>query len=631
MRPGTSGSSQRGERPPARRPLKIFAFDPMRDRTPGNRVTITVPNEEARPGPEGELVRLQPGPRGRLFEVIDYDGALKHYYEPVDLDDPNLLLQGGLDPSESDPRFHQQMVYAVGMKVIENVERALGRRFRFRRGKPLRLIPHAFQGPNAYYDPVFEGSAHRGAVLFGYFRASTENPGDNLPGQQVFTCLSHDIVCHEITHAVIDRLRPRFLEPTNLDVLAFHEGIADIVAIFQHFTFPDALRDQIRRSKGDVAASGLVELAAQFGWATGSGGALRRALETTKPDPTQLATLFEPHDRGAILVAAVFDAFRTVYERRTSDLRRIAGVEGAMAGPDLHPDLLDRLVSEATRTAQAVLTVCLRAFDYMPPVDPTFGDYLRALVTADYELSPDDDQGIRAAMIAAFRSRGIYPRDVVSLSQDSILWPCVDPTLELKLPDVLVKDILFNVALGLWGEEDGGLPVEKKDIARDLSRNIFTGLHRFAGDHAEKIGLSKSLSERGKAKIAIDSFHPASRVGQDGRTVFELFVNFVQTLGETEGPSDDFGGVPVRAGCTVIASASGKIRYVISKPFDAAGSLKKGAAPGTKSARAQRQLAFVETLDARDPMTPYGVDERSHRDRMRLRASLRALHGRIRR
>src|SRR6185295_4816749 len=130
---------------------------------------------------------------------------------------------------------------------------------------------------NAYYDPHFDEKGRRGAVLFGYFRASTKDPGDNLPGQQVFTCLSHDIVCHEITHAIVDRLRPHFLDPTNLDVLAFHEGIADIVAIFQHFTFPDALRSQIRRSRGDVAAEGLIELAAQFGWATGSGGALRRA------------------------------------------------------------------------------------------------------------------------------------------------------------------------------------------------------------------------------------------------------------------------------------------------------------------------------------------------------------------
>ena len=46
---------------------------------------------------------------------------------PVDLDDPRLLAQDGWAPSEGNPQFHQQMVYAVAMKTIEHFERALGR------------------------------------------------------------------------------------------------------------------------------------------------------------------------------------------------------------------------------------------------------------------------------------------------------------------------------------------------------------------------------------------------------------------------------------------------------------------------------------------------------------------------
>jgi len=48
--------------------------------------------------------------------------------------------------------------------------------------------------------------------------------------------------------------------------------------------------------------------------------------------------------------------------------------------------------------------MAIRAFDYLPPVDITFGDFLRALVTADSELVPEDDRGLRASMIEAFRS-----------------------------------------------------------------------------------------------------------------------------------------------------------------------------------------------------------------------------------
>ena len=45
--------------------------------------------------------------------------------------------------------------------------------------------------------------------------------------------------------------------------------------------------------------------------------------------------------------------------------------------------------------------MCIRALDYCPPVDITFGEYLRALITADADLVPDDDRGYRVAMIGA--------------------------------------------------------------------------------------------------------------------------------------------------------------------------------------------------------------------------------------
>ena len=102
-------------------------------------VTITVPYEPLEAGPSGELV-----------QVMDYDATNGVFYTPVDLDDRSLLAQDGLTPSERDPHFHQQMVYAVISSLLENFERGLGRRFRWRgRGRDrLRVLPHAFQGEN---------------------------------------------------------------------------------------------------------------------------------------------------------------------------------------------------------------------------------------------------------------------------------------------------------------------------------------------------------------------------------------------------------------------------------------------------------------------------------------------------
>jgi hypothetical protein len=203
------------------RPLKAYAFDPSQGRVLGNEMSLKVRYQELDPGPVTRH-RAQ-----NAIAVVDYDGTNKIWYEPVDLNNTKILLCGGLDPSESDPRFHQQMVYAVVTDTIQHFEAALGRRIHWRRQErdknspsgalpgdiyTLNLYPHAMVSANAFYSPKAHG------ILFGYFRADAQNPGRNLPGQTVFTCLSHDVVVHETTHAIIDGIRTYFTEYTNPDV-----------------------------------------------------------------------------------------------------------------------------------------------------------------------------------------------------------------------------------------------------------------------------------------------------------------------------------------------------------------------------------------------------------------------------
>src|SRR5215210_5846476 len=94
--------------PPLFRDLRGYALDPslalQLETAPISEVLFRVPWEPLDPGPVGE------------------------YLEVVDLDDPYLLVQDGLPPSEGTPKFHQQMVYAVAQRTIHAFERALGRR-----------------------------------------------------------------------------------------------------------------------------------------------------------------------------------------------------------------------------------------------------------------------------------------------------------------------------------------------------------------------------------------------------------------------------------------------------------------------------------------------------------------------
>jgi hypothetical protein len=417
---------------PTTRCLRIFAFDPSlaaQSETAGiSEITIAVPWEGS----------LEPGPIGEYIEVVDVDPATGVCYRPIVLDDPRLLAQDGLPPTESNPQFHQQMVYAVAMATIVHFEQALGRvaLWSSHREKDsleqkfvrrLRIYPHALRTRNAYYSP------EKKALLFGYFPAGARDI-ENPPGTTIFTCLSHDIVAHETTHALLDGVHPRFCEPMNEDVLAFHEAFADIVALFQHFAYPGVLRDQIARTRGNLASESLLgQLAQQFGKTSGRGEALRDALgsrdaqgvwQPRKPDPRALAGVHEPHDRGAILVAAVFGAFLTVYRARTADLFRIAtDGTGVLRAGDIHPDLAGRLAEEAARCARSTLQMCIRAIDFCPPVGITFGAYLRGIVTADYDLNRDDLHGYRLAFVESFRQWGIHADGSRGISADALLWP----------------------------------------------------------------------------------------------------------------------------------------------------------------------------------------------------------------
>jgi hypothetical protein len=559
---------------PARRRLKIFAFDPLYRGLAGNRITIDIPNE-----------MITSGPTSDRLKVIDYDGSLNVYYKPVDLNEPPILMRDGLDPSESNPRFHQQMVYAVTMRVLENWERALGRRINFSRSRPLRILPHAFRGQNAFFEPASN------SVLFGYFEADAANPGENLPGQTVFSCLSHDIIAHEVTHAIVYRLKRHFNEPTNEDVLAFHEAVADIVAIFQHFTVPDVLRSEIQRQHGDLSTPGvLLDLAKQFGHGTGHASALRSALGDAKPSPDDYATIREPHERGSLLVSAVFDAFFHGYQNRIRDVVKVAtGGTGVLPVGDLPSDLLQILATEASNVAQIVLSMSMRAFEYLPPLDIRFGDYLRALVTSDRELFPEDRFGIRDALIEAFRVRGIFPETVYSLAEESLVWPeprwrpdQLDahgrpPRIDRDAIGQLMTAYFFNDALEEEGlrQIKGGSgshaappapspsesPTEVPAAARADTTTPYGAVYRFAMAHREALALDPAL------EVEIHGLHPTFRVASNGRVRLDIVIQLVQERPTTKKQRAELGGMRLLMGSTVILNQQGEVRFVIAKPL----------------------------------------------------------------
>jgi hypothetical protein len=607
----------KASRPPYRK-LRGYAFDPIvsldLDTADINEITYQIPWE---PG-------LEPGPEGEYIHVIDRDPASNAVYEPVDLNKPEILATDGLAPTESDPKFHQQMVYAVIMTTIHNFEKALGRvvlwspRQESSQGKKifkyvpkLVVYPHAIRDQNAYYSP------DRKALLFGYYKATPANASLYLPGAIVYSCLSHDIVAHETTHALLDATHSRFMESTHPDVPAFHEGFADLVALLQHFKYPEIVRNQIRKVQANLEIENLLfQLALEFGQSTGQQGALRDASgnETDDgnwirktPNTSDYNELLECHDRGNLLVATIFDAFIAIYKNRSADLLRIAtGGTGVLPTGDIHPDLVNRLAKEAVKTASHVLNMCVRALDYCPPVDLTYGDYLRALITADFELVADDDLHYRIAIINAFRKRGIYPSGVPTLSVDSLRYDELDdkddkiwfkgaihdflrPFKEQLAYETDRKKIFTTTSDFIRGNKEKGIKGFHEYLfgpgglmSRPVIAEQLTGLV-FSPQYTE-LGIGTSKSYRKGPSIEIHSLRLNNRIGPDGSTLNQIVMTLCQRcrvlpVKDKSGnlsfhpvpaskKSDDPDIFTFRGGCTLIFDLNDlSLKHIIRKPI----------------------------------------------------------------
>lgn len=555
--------------PPYRR-IRAYAIDPSlstRLATAGmNEICLKVRWEDLKKGPTGEYLK-----------VVDVDASGKTY-DAADLNEPSLLAQDGWQPSEGNAAFHQQMVYGVAMKTIEHFERALGRPVLWRpRINPenkfddskferhLEIRPHALRQANAFY------SLTDIALLFGYFEASASDPGDHVPGSKVYSCLSHDIVAHETTHAILDGMHRRFNESTNPDVLALHEAFADIVALMQHFTIPEILENEIGRTRGNLKAESILgSLAMQFGRASGKRGALRDAIGTfdeknewhpLKPDPADYQKVMRPHARGAILVAAVFDAFIAIYERRTEDLLRIyTGGTGVLPDGAIHPDLVKRLAGEAAKTAGHIMNMCIRALDYIPPVDITFGEYLRGIITADSDLVGDDKYNYRVAFIEAFRRRGIYPRDLDTLSVDTLRWQGVD----FKEPPAPYKKIIRKLkqyADACFYITDREELFKRTRIQRYQLHEALKKIFAETPEFASLLGLDPNET------FEVHALRRANRVGPDGNPTPQVVVALTQSRTiEFDGASEPH---TFRGGSTIIVDLTKpRVEYAIIKDIN---------------------------------------------------------------
>ncbi|NNE12866.1 MAG: hypothetical protein HKN41_11560 [Ilumatobacter sp.] len=450
--------------------------------------------------------RLEPGPRSHRFHVVDVNITTGAGREPAVLTVSRdgeqdrgwwfldrFASQDGswADDADAARAFMAQNVFAVAARTLALFERVLGRRVRWRNHRSqLFLIPQAFVSANAHYSPS------EGAIYFGYL---PETDVDSA----FHTCLSHDVVTHEVTHAILDGLRPRFLEASLPDQRAFHEAIADIVALLSVLSFEDLLEvffDPEGTGSIPVAtvagldelrAADVLGLAVDMGERTGVDarvGALRRSV-SRRPDGDDAGWMDderfnEAHLRGEILVAVVMDTFVRIWDERLEVFR-----SGRRTVPT------DRVCEEGAKAADHLLAMVIRCLDYLPPVEVEFADVFDAIIVADETVAPDDSRNYRGALTKAFEAWGIERPEGRTIDASE------------HAGDMVYAGINFEQ-----------LAASPEEVARWIWHNA----------HLIDIDL--------RYRLDVERVYATNRVGPDGLMVREVVAGYTQRI---EAPAHD--------------------------------------------------------------------------------------------
>ena len=215
---------------------------------------------------------------------------------------------------------------------------------------------------------------------------------------------------------------------------------------------------------------------------------------------------------------------------------------------------IDLLAAKAAKLAEQFLSILIRAIDYCPSHHCSFGEYLRAMLTADFELVPSDPWAYREALVTAFRRYDITVPDVEDLSEQSLLWR--RPQLPIQVDALRFDRLNLDCCDGLlrWNRDRN----HQRDAAEALGKAICNG------DVGRSLGL---VEPKGRVlPIAILSLRTVRRVAPDAGVNFDLVAEIVQKRKVREGYF--FGG------CTLVIDPQGRVSYAVLKDVDSRRRLK---------------------------------------------------------
>lgn len=337
------------------------------------------------------------GPTGPHAVVVDYNVDLDTRFAPAKLL-KSRVFEGIAKLSNArildDFTFHQVNVWAIVERTLSMIEDkyVLARAVPWasERGR-LILLPHAGYQENAFYD---RGT---GALHFFYF----EGPD----GSPVYTCLSHDVIAHELGHAVLDGLKPYYNEVCSPETAGFHEYFGDAVAMMTSLGNREIARIVTKGGPDRLSPRNVVSaIASEFGAAIrGLPGEDYLRGAWNKRRMRDLRGTYEEHDWSEILTGVYYDLLQYLYPRNRSTIEKEEGAARTVGKREYYA------MRALSRAATLTAGVLFRGLDYCPPVDLRYAEYARAVLRADAVAYPLDDLKIRDVLRRIFRQRGLLP------------------------------------------------------------------------------------------------------------------------------------------------------------------------------------------------------------------------------
>ncbi|TFD12727.1 hypothetical protein E3T35_05345 [Cryobacterium sp. TMT1-2-2] len=459
--------------------------------------------------------RIGPGPRSARFDVIVRRPGEKPFSLELGSPTPPWMIVDEKPPDTlpellQDSRFLAQQVYAVAASTLALFESTLGRRMGWVNGGRLTISAYdrvSYRESGYYRDD--------GLIRFGHKR-------DGRTSKAVPLALFRDLVAHEVTHAIVDGYRPKWADShAELDQIALHEAIADLVALLSVFS-TQTLVEQLLTQTENLDLATLDEVTLRNDLFRLGDGLFRRG--TARPSladdiVADWRTVPDPHLRGGAIVQVLLRVVARLWLQRLD-------LPGGRSS-------LYQVARAGASVGRQVLSMLIRSLGYMAPVDVTWEDLLRGILAADLAVVPDDDLDYRGTVLTAFAEAGIVLPRATDLS-------------------------------GVAQFTDLRYPVRLAALASDPEEIV-----RFLWENPTLLAAARIDPTR---PIAVERVRPTLRVGPDGFVVSEIGATFTQEFRLSAAEARSLGlatraPVFIRGGGQLRFDEGGRLSFAALKPI----------------------------------------------------------------